>query len=78
MKGTHFEGTSTKKKRLHFSYFSLNNVKNWVHVEKKKTGRCVGQDSESVRTAHARCGERADDLAERSTGKRERNKMKMC
>lgn len=78
MRGTHFEGASTKKKGLHFSYFSFNNVKNSVYVEKMKTGRCVGQDSESVRTAHARCGERADDLAERSTGRRERKKMKMC
>lgn len=78
MRGTHFEGASTKKKGLHFSYFSFNIVKNSVDVEKVKTGRCVGQDSESVRTAHARCGERADDLVERSTGRREKNKMKMC
>lgn len=78
MRETHFEGASTKKKGLHFSYFSFNNVKNSVYGEKMKTGRCVGQDSESVRTAHALCGERADDLAERSTGRREKNKMKMC
>ena len=78
MRGTHSEGTSTKKNRLHVSYFSFNNVKNSVYVEKMKTGRCVGQDSESVTTAHAHCGDRADDLAEWSAGRRERNKMKMC